>query len=122
MKFQCYCGHVIRDQTDYLPCKGSLLRDEDDERFWDAAELALHAPEPTNSTRSSVYLRAIRAWLAHTVRAFECVACGRLYLERERGTDPMVSFVPESGHPEHILASPRGSPIRQPDAPVPPAG
>lgn len=31
----CTCGHVITDQTDGLPYKASLLRDEVENEFWD---------------------------------------------------------------------------------------
>ncbi len=30
-QFECLCGHIIRDQTDVLPYKGTFLPDEDDE-------------------------------------------------------------------------------------------
>ncbi len=33
MKFLCTCGHVIRDQTDYLPYKGEIMRDQHVEEF-----------------------------------------------------------------------------------------
>ena len=32
-KFLCICGHIIVDQTDYMPYKGTILKDEDKEEF-----------------------------------------------------------------------------------------
>lgn len=37
--------------------------------------------------------------------------CGRLWVERQRGPHPMVSFTPDSGRPERVLASRFGSPL-----------
>jgi hypothetical protein len=33
-KLLCHCGHVIVDQTDALPFKGALVRDQDAEALW----------------------------------------------------------------------------------------
>ncbi len=35
MKFLCTCGHVIIDQTDYLPYKGQIIRDQHLFEFWE---------------------------------------------------------------------------------------
>ena len=40
-KFGCTCGHVIRDQTDYLPYKGQVLKDQDKEAFFEGTASAL---------------------------------------------------------------------------------
>jgi hypothetical protein len=40
-KFSCTCGHVIRDQTDYLPYKGQVLKDQDHEAFFASTADAL---------------------------------------------------------------------------------
>ncbi len=33
-KLRCLCGHVIVDQTDYLPYKAYFIADEDEEDFF----------------------------------------------------------------------------------------
>ena len=126
MKFACACGHVIRDQTDYLPYKASVLRDEDDERFWDdmAAIAAVgRSTAGASEPGSTLGLGRMRPILAYTTHAYECEACGRLYVERERGAGgELVEFLPASGRPARVLASPRGSPVRRPGEFTPPAG
>jgi hypothetical protein len=42
-KLGCICGHIIADNTDSIPYKGNLLKDQDSERFWDAAAAGLAA-------------------------------------------------------------------------------
>jgi hypothetical protein len=32
-KLGCVCGHVIRDQTDFIPYKARFVRDQDDENY-----------------------------------------------------------------------------------------
>ena len=32
-KLGCICGHVIRDQTDFIPYKARFIRDQDDESY-----------------------------------------------------------------------------------------
>jgi hypothetical protein len=41
----CKCGHIIRDVSDFLPYKGDILRDQDNEEFFSVVsdELALFA-------------------------------------------------------------------------------
>ena len=124
MKFACVCGHQVRDQTDYLPYKAEILRDEDGERFWDAVDAAVARcanNSPGESAEADERYSLMRAWLAYTVHAYECEACGRLYVERERGGE-LVAFVPASGRPERVLASPHGSPVGAPTESKPPAG
>ena len=113
MKFSCQCGHVIRDQTDYLPYKATILRDEDDSGFWDAVDVEGDADSAKRQTEPVTSLRVLDTWATLTSSAYECDECGRLYLERERGGG-FVVFQPESGRPEHILHSSRGSSVRAP--------
>ena len=129
MKFACECGHVIRDQTDYLPYKASVLRDQDDERFWDGVNDALAAfvaavgagrrdtwvterfgPDYRGSDALVIQNLLLGPWIQYTVHAYECEACGRLYVERERGPGGFVTFQPQSGRIERVFASRFGSP------------
>jgi hypothetical protein len=36
MKFLCDCGHVILDQTDYIPYKARIAKDQDSDYVWGA--------------------------------------------------------------------------------------
>lgn len=131
MKLQCDCGHLIVDQTDYLPYKARLAKDEDYDRTWaaardDLAEL-LTADEskreawvaerfPGLSTASGTAVLGAyftRMQLAYMPLIYECQQCGRLMIERGPATNTYVSFAPSSGRLEHILASSRTSPTGQ---------
>ncbi len=127
MKFLCACGNVIRDQTDNLPFKAQVLPDESEGAAWDAFAKAAagyvdaavagddalaewfkarSVPDTAEarSHESAVYeLASIID--RNCVYAYECSACGRLYIERERGAlaSRFVSFRPESGVPEGVL-------------------
>ncbi len=64
MKFLCTCGHVIDDGTDYIPYKAHVISDQD---IYEAAEVSARGSE---------------SWVvALTRRLYECIACGRLWLE-----------------------------------------
>lgn len=133
MRFECECGHVVRDQTDYLPYKAAVLRDEDLERYWDAMHYDLAAyisavrdgkgaawaaehlgqGRPVGGDESVIQTITIGAWIRYFVHAYECEQCGRLYVERERG-DRMSRFVvytPESGRAERLFESRIGPPL-----------
>jgi hypothetical protein len=117
MKFLCECGHTIRDQTDYLPYKALFLRDEDREPFLNAVEAIVRerlADAPDGTAPWKFPLACMRAVVAYTLHIYECEACGRLWVEQKRGSDQLVEFIPASGRPERVLASPRGSPVRAP--------
>ncbi|POA57373.1 MULTISPECIES: hypothetical protein [Pseudomonas] len=122
-KLACRCGHVIVDQTDDLPYKAAILPNgQEQEFFTGAAQLANDLlvaasagkvdelldreyakgpwrPRPTEyfeDRLSSVYL-------ACTSTAYECSRCGRLWLQKP-GLEDFVSFAPDSGHYEAVLA------------------
>ena len=131
MKLQCECGHLIVDQTDYLPYKARLAKDQDYNRTWaaardDLAELLAGDDKkreawvaerfPGLSTASAAAV--LGAYFTRMQRAYmpliyECQQCGRLMIERGPGTNTYVSFTPSSGRLEHILASPQVSPTGQ---------
>jgi hypothetical protein len=131
MKLTCDCGHVIVDQTDYLPYKALLARDEDFDRIWTTAsedlvkslvadpakrkeELGDRFQGISSSSDEWVittYLGRLRR--EHMLRVYECERCGRLLVQRGPRAQMYVSFIPSSGQPEHILASELGSPVRK---------
>ena len=90
MKIHCECGHVIYDQTDYLPGKAYLVADQD---YFDLAE-ALEAQVTKAAEAGRIggpgVGAAIRQALENTRAAlnryarrtvYQCSACGRLFVD-----------------------------------------
>jgi hypothetical protein len=131
------CGHVIFDQSDYLPHKGELVKDQDAFDVWTALEtdIADYVRTVRGGSES-----ARRAWVAarlpgrlpadaddehvisalvlarrrrYVVELFECHGCGRLWVERAVGANRFVGFAPDSGRVERALASQFGGVERE---------
>ncbi len=124
-KFGCTCGHVIRDQTDYLPYKGQVLKDQDHEAFFAGTADALVA-----------YLAGVRSgdlaewhskwsflrgktdehvawslmgwfWRKFAVDVYECEQCGRLWVQEGTESQRFVPFTPEDASSGRVLPSER---------------
>lgn len=130
MKFECDCGRIIPDQTDFLPNKASFFADQDDERVWTTAwtELgqlvtaarknrtgawaAAHLGDVPGDVDDEAlvwqYLSRLRGRYQRQI--YECWGCGRLHVERTSGGE-LVPFQPNSGQVEHVLRSSFGSPL-----------
>ena len=122
-KFGCTCGHVIRDQTDYLPYKGQVLKDQDHEAFFAGTADALVA-----------YLAGVRSgdlaewhskwsflrgktdehvawslmgwfWRKFAVDVYECEQCGRLWVQEGTESQRFVPFTPEDASSGRVLPS-----------------
>lgn len=92
MKFKCPCGHVIGDQTDFLPYKGYLIADQD----WEDLFEAVDAPA-TETPRHDWWPSLFRT-------VYQCAECQRLFIE-DRDFD-LVCFEPQSEeNTEHFLGS-----------------
>lgn len=121
-KLGCKCGHVITDQTDSLPYKASLLRDEVDNEFWDEVHRELKPlVEAAESEDSAVIASAfgelspwfsaaenlqdrISSLYAHRMSTvYECQNCGRLWVQ-QHDHGRFFSYVPEDGAYGAILA------------------
>jgi len=125
-KLGCRCGHVITDQTDSLPYKASLLRDEVENEFWDEVHRELKplvesaesgdkaaiadalgqfftsfsAADELQDRISSLYIQRMST-------AYECQKCGRLWVQKQ-DSEKFVSYVPEEGTYGAILAAASG--------------
>jgi hypothetical protein len=125
-KLGCKCGHVIVDQTDSLPYKASLLRDEVENAFWeevnhelkplmtaaesgDKAVIAeafgefapwVNATDELESRISSLHIH-------RTSDVYECTNCGRLWVQKG-ASNQFVSYVPEEGGYQAILSEASG--------------
>ena len=126
-KLRCTCGHIIRDQTDQLPYKATVLPDELRGSFF------AWVAEETQSYVEAALANAVGDWLlakgykadyvalklrhgevlydhiANKSRelrrdVYQCTACLRLYVQRS-GTQRFVAFSPDDGEDaENVLA------------------
>jgi hypothetical protein len=127
-KLGCKCGHVITDQTDSLPYKASLLRDEVENEFWDevhrelkplvesaesgdkaAISDALGQFSPWFSDADNLQDRISSLYIQRMSTAYECQNCGRLWVQKDN-SERFVSYVPEEGAYGAILAVASGVP------------
>ncbi|MBC8997266.1 hypothetical protein IAI51_12070 [Pseudomonas sp. N40(2020)] len=127
-KLGCKCGHVITDQTDSLPYKASLLRDEVENKFWDEVHRELkplvEAAEsgdktsiadafgefsPIFSAADKLQDRISSLYIQRMSTAYECQNCGRLWVQKNN-SERFVSYVPEEGAYGAILAVASGVP------------
>lgn len=116
-KISCACGHIIVDQTDSAPHKGSLLPDTSHGLFFD------WVAEETQSYLEAVQESDVKRWLLNrgysecyvdlrlshgevmhdhiharyhrlTKDFYQCVKCQRLLIQHER-TERFTSYLPE---------------------------
>ncbi|WP_336355495.1 hypothetical protein [Pseudomonas granadensis] len=117
---------MITDQTDSLPYKASLLRDEVENEFWDevhrdlkplveSAEFgdkaaiadALGQFSPSLSAADKLQDRISSLYIQRMSTAYECQNCGRLWVQKQN-SEKFVSYVPEEGTYVAILAAASG--------------
>lgn len=104
-KFLCTCGHVIIDQTDFLPYKGDFIKDKDFFAMLDSFDNAIKRAfnDKANWTNWELLTNEITStYIQNRQEILECQSCGRLWLQRNKDNN-YVSFLPESGHYEAIL-------------------
>lgn len=77
-KITCKCGHLINDQTDFIPYKGYVVPDMDCEKVNSYSTLMNFSKE-----------------------IFECEKCGRILIERFHGT--FAFFKPDEESTKGIL-------------------
>lgn len=130
-KLGCRCGHVIVDQTDFLPYKAEVLSDQDSGRVWDdtsaaAAEYAaLRTAEerrrwiaayfnehyPSDMTDAEViHDILVGGMLRHGRTLYECQACGRLWLQARPDENRFISYAPDEPGGTGVLQSDAGPP------------
>lgn len=114
-KFQCLCGHIIRDQQNNLPYKAKVIANQDDDLLYDYTfSFITNLVEAREQGNLEEFLRehfgpmyptdlplgAIIAdaypYLTKSRRLYECEQCGRLWLQAQLNQDRLVSYVPES--------------------------
>lgn len=124
-KFLCKCGHVIYDQTDFIPYKARLVPDQLTEKLFDGGAEAIvkliaaikvgkrqewiEQTFPGGWAQSWTDAQLIEEvmsspfWRYHR-EAFQCEQCGRL-LVQIGSTNHFASFVPEGIEGRNILAA-----------------
>lgn len=103
MKITCSCGAMIHDGTDGLPQKGHVIGDRDWNGFWDAVDRALERAAGRSEQKRARLAMELRA-RARARLAYECAACGRLWLDD--GAGGLVAFTPEDGRAARVLDRP----------------
>ena len=121
-KLGCICGHVIRDQTDFIPYKARFIRDQDDESYHayidDIAAFidAIKANKrdqwirnyfsgsyPTDIPDSHVVNDIIMDYeLKFEGALYQCENCGRMKVQ-VRDTNLFASFTPEDEHFQYLI-------------------
>jgi hypothetical protein len=122
-KFGCTCGHVIRDQTDNLPDKGQVLKDQDHEAFFartadalteflagvrsgDLAEWHRKWPFLQGKTDEHVAWSLLGwFWRKFAVDVYECEQCGRLWVQAGTESQRFIPFLPEDASAGRVLPS-----------------
>jgi hypothetical protein len=112
-KLGCRCGATIRDQSDNLLYKGSILKNQDcgpvsDEVVEELASYMSAVKEGTTDAwfASRPWLRGkadswivrstlVRMWIKYRVDVYECEHCGRLWVQTGVETQEFAPFVRE---------------------------
>ena len=113
-KFQCYCGNIIRDQTDNLPYKAEYFADEDYEAHdGELVTFLIHLVEATEKGEQAAFRREfpnpedldISDFIGDNIIGFqakfgrflyECEECGRLWVQYDRRRNRYTSYLPET--------------------------
>jgi hypothetical protein len=98
MKFKCSCGHLIRDQTDFLSYKAHVIGDKDYNRFH---ELIDEAIESDDENREKICMNLRYATVKMRRSAWECTDCGRLYFDDAKGE--LVEYTPRNGKRNRVF-------------------
>lgn len=122
-KFGCTCGHTIRDQTDCLPYRGDLLKDQDWAAFFVGTREALtgflagvRSGDLSEWHRKWPWLKGwddedIVAslldwhWGKYRIVVYECEQCGRLWVQTGTKSDFFVPFLREEASDVRVLPS-----------------
>src|SRR5712692_743036 len=124
-KMECFCGHLIVDQTDNLPYKAQYFPDQDYraafEQFVDFCAELIQAREegrqeafiknrfgeeyPQEELDVSDFINdsfvGMLAVFGHSM--YECEQCGRLWIQPEAFENKYVTYLPE-GETRGVLA------------------
>ena len=103
MNIECACGEIIPDQTDYLAYKAFIIGDKNYFDFLDSIDDAL---ESTEADKDGLCMKIRKAEPSRL--AWECNACGRLYLDDAE--NKLVEYLPQNGKSNRIFDRTRVKP------------
>jgi hypothetical protein len=124
-KLGCTCGYAICDQSDQLPYKGCVLKDQDREAVLEgiASDVALYIksllgkdkgewiaqfPWLQDKKNGAVIWGIMTQYcLKYPVDLYECENCGRLWVQKGVRSQEFVSYMPESSEIRAVLQSER---------------
>lgn len=92
MRIDCECGSEIHDSTDSLPHKAHVLADQQLWRFLDVVRDAIKLSGPTPDEKNKAYMQVHVRFQNLKQLAWQCINCGRIYIDDENGN--MHVFVP----------------------------
>jgi hypothetical protein len=94
MKFNCICGEVIRDQSDYLPNKAYVVPDESYFDLLDFIDDAIEKSGPTAADKEAAAMRVRGKITGITRHMFQCSGCGRIYVDGPPKSSIVYRFDP----------------------------
>ncbi len=101
-RFICYCGYVIRDTSDYLSYKGSIMPDQDEYDYLDYVSEIIESKCPYRKKLVDEFYFKIPDM---TKTVYQCSQCGRLYIE---DNNELFCFRPENHNNKVVLKSMHG--------------
>lgn len=84
VKISCRCGAPIVDQTDNLPHKAHVIPDQEWQAVLDAIDHAVEHSGPGPRAKEEACMAVRTAIVRATRLAWQCRACGRLWMEDQR--------------------------------------
>jgi hypothetical protein len=101
VKITCECGGLIVDQTDALPHKAHFIPDQSWFEVLDAMDEAIARCGPSGDEKEATQMK-IRTLLGRATRsAWQCRACGRLFLDDQKFE--LQAFAPDSESVTHEI-------------------
>jgi hypothetical protein len=111
----CKCGHIIIDQTDFLPYKARYYSDEDSKAYDETIDIVadfmiareegrendiLMKSDAGDSERTKLSFAIARMFARYHIGfshiMYECEQCGRLWIQPQPGENSFVSYLPET--------------------------
>lgn len=89
MKIRCACDNIIVDQTDYLKYNGYLISDTQWFDFWDSIDEKIKSFRDSSNSNEDTLLHIKEQSNFKTL--WECIKCGKLYIEGENGNTASYS-------------------------------
>lgn len=103
MRFECKCGYIIHDTTDYISYKGRVIADQDWFDFYDRIEEAIKSNQKDKEQVINEFWRDTSG-IANEI--YQCPKCGCIFISG-KGRE-LHSFEPNSQVTLNLLISAKG--------------